>query len=95
MPSKMNNVQKKVSKEIRAFCKQYAYKAQFDFKLCLTGHKDCYGRTLCLCESGVVTVCVGATIDNWREFPTDTLRRLLKGAKKEVTKRPTLEAVND
>ena len=82
MASKMNEAQKTVSKEIRAFCKKYAYKAGFDFKIHPSGYKDSYGGTLCLCENGVVIVWVGAIIENWREFPTRTLRQLLSGAKR-------------
>lgn len=87
MRSKMNDGQKRVSKEIRAFCKLHAHETQFKFKLCLTGYVDYYNRTLALCESGIVTVWVGAIIEPWREFPTATLKKLLNGAKRELAKK--------
>ena len=83
----MNESQKKVSRAIRALCKKHAYETQFDFKLIATDYHDMYGRRMALCEMGVVTICGGAIIDNWREFPTEVLRKLLENAKSNINKR--------
>lgn len=91
MGSKMNAGQKRVSKQIREFCKKHAYMAQFDFKLFPLDLRNDTGR-IALCESGIVTIYVGAIIDNWRDFPTRTLQRFLDAAKRLVAeKEPKVE----
>ena len=84
--SKMNPSQKRISSKIRKFCKEHAYQTQLGFKLFPTDLCDEYGRRIALCEYGVVTVYVGATIDNWREFPTRTLEKFLKSAQRVLAK---------
>ena len=85
MRGKMNPAQKRVSKEIRAFCKEHAHETQFRFKVCLTGLYDEYNCIVALTESGVVTCAGGgATIEPWRDFPTRTLQKFLNGAKRTI-----------
>lgn len=87
--SKMNKGQKRVSKQIRNFCKKHAYETQFNFKLFPTDYVDEFRRRIALCEYGIVTVSVGAIIEPWREFPTRTLEKFLKSAQKELKKHDT------
>jgi hypothetical protein len=93
MGGKMNAGQKRVSGQIRAFCKKHAFMAQFSFKLFPLDLYNSYRQRIALCESGVVTVCVGATIDNWRDYPTRTLQRFLDAARRLVAAK--LPAVTD
>jgi hypothetical protein len=86
MTGKMNPGQKRVSKQIRDFCKEHAYKCQFDFKLFALNLYNGNGHRLALCESGVVIVHGGAVIDNWREYPTRTLQQLLNAANRLLKK---------
>lgn len=87
MTGKMNPGQKRVSKQIRDFCKEHAYKAQFDFKLFPLDLRNGNYHRLGLCESGVVIIHCGAIIDNWREYPTRTLQRLLNAANRLLEKK--------
>ncbi len=90
MNGKMNAGQKRVSRQIRMFCKKHAYQAQFDFKLFPTDRYNCYGKRLALCEYGIVTISVGAIIDNWRDYPTRRLQQLLDSAIRLAEKKENL-----
>jgi hypothetical protein len=95
MSGKMNAGQKRVSRQIRDFCKRHAYKAQFDFKLFPLDYYNQYGQRLALCEYGIVTIWVGAVIDNWRDYPTKKLQQFLDNAKKLVEKDENKETVKN